>query len=93
MLNKINKKASIGEAITWVVATIIVLVVLLIFIYASNFLGGWNKYTGATPGGKREVEVSSQLTTKTEIAFARAKELKIITLKEEKEIEKWIKGD
>ena len=89
MLN--NKKAGVGEAITWVVATIIVLVVLLIFIYASNALGGWNKYTGKTPGGEISIEIN-QLATKTEIAFAKAKHHNFITETDETEINKWIKG-
>ena len=33
-----NKKAQVGESVTWIVATIILVVVLLIFIYASVVL-------------------------------------------------------
>lgn len=31
----INKKGQVGESITWIIATIVLIVVLLIFIYAS----------------------------------------------------------
>jgi hypothetical protein len=35
---KKNKKAQIGETMTWIVATIIIIVVLSIFIYTSDLL-------------------------------------------------------
>lgn len=35
-----NKKATIGATMTWVVATIIVLFVIIIFVYASGVLAG-----------------------------------------------------
>ena len=90
MLN--NKKAGIGEAITWVVATIIVLVVLLIFMYAANIMGKLREIKGE-PGGEISIDVDSQLTTKTQIAFARAKKFdKGISETEESEINKWIAG-
>lgn len=36
MLN--NKKAQTGEALTWIIATIIIIATLLIFVYASSLL-------------------------------------------------------
>lgn len=33
-----NKKAQIGEAMAWIVATIVIIVILLIFIYVSSIL-------------------------------------------------------
>ena len=33
--NRKNKKAQVGETITWIVATLIIIGILLIFIYAS----------------------------------------------------------
>ncbi len=39
MLNKIkNKKAAIGATMTWVVATIIILLVIILFVYAARLL-------------------------------------------------------
>lgn len=37
MLNN-NKRAQVGESITWVVATIILIVVLIIFVYVASAL-------------------------------------------------------
>jgi biopolymer transport protein ExbD len=34
----LNKRAQVGETMTWVVATVIILVMLVIFIYASSIL-------------------------------------------------------
>jgi hypothetical protein len=36
MLN--NKRAQVGESITWVVATIVLIILLIVFIYASILL-------------------------------------------------------
>jgi hypothetical protein len=33
-----NKKAQLGETMTWIVATIIIVVILTIFIYSSSIL-------------------------------------------------------
>jgi hypothetical protein len=90
MLNKGTKRASVGEAITWVVATIIILVVLLIFIYASNVLGLWKTYKISS--GEVSADIDSQLTTKTEIAFAKAEKVNMISPEEETGINNWIKG-
>lgn len=38
MLNKLNKKGQVGETVTWVVATLIIVIVLVSFIYASSVL-------------------------------------------------------
>ncbi len=35
-----NKKAAIGATMTWIVATIIILFVIILFVYASGFLAG-----------------------------------------------------
>ncbi len=65
MLN--NKKAEIGESITWVVATIIILVVLIIFIYAANVLGGFQSFKVSS--GERILDSDNHLKIKTEAAF------------------------
>jgi len=36
MLN--SKKAQVGETVTWIVATIVLIAILLIFIFASSIL-------------------------------------------------------
>lgn len=41
-----NKKAAIGAAMTWVVATIIILLVIIVFVYAS-----WVLSVGRSKGG------------------------------------------
>ncbi len=46
MFNKKDKKGQIGETITWVVATIIIIVILLVSIFAStSYIGGNKKAT------------------------------------------------
>jgi len=46
MFNKKDKKGQIGETITWVVATIIIIVILLVSIFVStSYIGGSKKAT------------------------------------------------
>jgi len=35
---KNNKKAQVGETLTWIIATLIIIITLIIFIYASSVL-------------------------------------------------------
>lgn len=65
MLN--NKKGEIGESITWVVATVIIIVVLTIFIIASNILGGFSKVSVSS--GERTLNAGSYLDIKTNLAL------------------------
>ena len=67
---KMNKRAGMGEAMTWVVATIIIFVVLAIFVYAANVMGTYRSYTISS--GEIKLDVRSQITTKTEIAFSKS---------------------
>jgi hypothetical protein len=39
----LNKKGQLSDAMTWVVATMIIVVLLAVFIYASDVLGEANK--------------------------------------------------
>ncbi len=64
MLN--NKRGTIGATMTWVVATIIILVVVIIFVYAAGVLAGseWAKnlfkIEGAVGVGKTSSAVDSE---------------------------------
>jgi len=63
-----NKRGQVGESITWVVATIIVIVLLLIFIYASILLS-------KTKSLKLDVKANSEdsfdwINSKTQIAYS-----------------------
>jgi hypothetical protein len=40
---KINSKAQVGETLTWIVATILVVVLLIFFIFGSSLLSGTKK--------------------------------------------------
>lgn len=63
-----NKKAAIGETMTWIIATLIILVVLSIFIYGSHLLGKF-KYVSS---GEIEVEDGKDLLkTKTDVALSK----------------------
>jgi hypothetical protein len=39
----LNKKAQVGESLTWMIATVIIIVILIIFVYASSILAVKNK--------------------------------------------------
>lgn len=66
MLN--SKKAQVGESVTWIIATLIIVMILLIFIYASVILG-------KTKNIKRDIKIDSGnlsldwIKIKTEIAY------------------------
>lgn len=77
----INKKAQVGESITWVVATIIVVVLLIIFIYASILLS-------KTKSLKFDIKANSEdsfdwINSKTQIAYS-------INNNNQNKIEGWI---
>lgn len=80
MLN--SKKAQIGETVTWVVATLIIIAVLVIFIIISVALGKTKNLTS-----NRNVDVGNSaidlIKTKTEIAYS-------INSQNKNKIEEWI---
>ena len=39
MENKISRKGQVGETLTWIIATIVIVVVLLFFIFGASMLG------------------------------------------------------
>lgn len=47
-----NKKAVIGAAMTWLVATLIIIFVVILFVYASGKLAEERKIKGVTLGGQ-----------------------------------------
>ena len=65
MLN--SKKAQIGETITWVFATLIIIGIVLIFIWIS-FLMSKSRFIGVGDVRTDLGKESEQLTTKTSIA-------------------------
>jgi hypothetical protein len=64
----LNKKAQIGHTLTWVLATIIIIFVLLIFIFASAGLSKI-KFIGVGELKSGLNEESSILEEKTNIAY------------------------
>lgn len=75
-----NKKAQVGETLTWMVATIIILVVLVIFVYASIGLAeSKNIASGASTGSSEE----NWMSLKTSLALS-------LNNKNQKDIEVWI---
>jgi len=77
----INKKAQIGESISWVVATIILIVILIIFIYASIALA---KVKSVKLDVKEDSDNSvSWIDSKTQIAYS-------INNNDKSKIEEWI---
>ena len=72
----LNKKAQISEIMTWVVETIVILSILIVFIYASSLLAQKTKTIKAQDlriDSEKEVNL---LDTKTLIAYSSASEEK-----------------
>ena len=80
---QISKKAQIGETMTWVVATIIIVVTLIIFIYVSSLLKEIRniKLPDLKIDSKEDV---NWLETKTSFAHLLSEN------KNKKEIDEWI---
>jgi len=79
----LGKKAQTSEIMTWIVATIIILSILLVFIYASSLLAQKTK-TVKVKDLQIDLEKSVDLLkTKTSIAYDLASE------DDKKIIEKW----
>jgi biopolymer transport protein ExbD len=64
----INKRGQVGESITWVVATIILIIMLIIFIYASIALSK-TKYLKPTIKTNSE-DSFNWINSKTQIAYS-----------------------
>lgn len=63
---KCNKKAQVGETITWVVATIVIIGVMIIFLFISSLMA---KLKSIGIGDLNPtLEKSNPLTTKTSLA-------------------------
>jgi uncharacterized protein (UPF0333 family) len=76
-----NKRGQIGESITWVVATIILIVILIVFIYASIVLS-------KTKSLKFDIKANSEdsvdwINYKTQMAYS-------ISTDNKNKIEQWI---
>lgn len=67
MLNN-SKKGQVGESITWVIATIVVIVLLIIFIYASIVLSELKSLKINTK--KTSVSLVDWIDSKTQMAYA-----------------------
>ena len=80
-----NKKAQIGETLTWVVATLIIIFVLIIFIYASVLM---SKVKAINPN-KLSIKFSE---TESKIGWVEVKTIFAYSLNDEdkKKIDLWI---
>ncbi len=58
-MRTLNKKAQIAETLTWTVATIIIVVVLTLFFFASNILGGMKEVKQKLSEIQGDIEGSS----------------------------------
>jgi len=63
-----NKKGQVGESITWVVATIILIVLLIIFIYASIVLSEFKSLKINTK--KISTGSADWIDSKTQMAYS-----------------------
>jgi uncharacterized protein YxeA len=70
-----SKRAEVGTTMTWVIATIIIVIILLVFLYGSTILGGMNKLS--IEGKKLFVSqdykrTDNWINTKTAMAYSLA---------------------
>jgi ABC-type phosphate transport system permease subunit len=66
--NKKNKKAQVGESITWIIATIILVVILIIFIYASVALSKTKSFNSDVK--EKLTDSVDWINSKTEMAYS-----------------------
>jgi hypothetical protein len=86
MLNKARKRAQVSDTVTWIVATIIIIAILLIFLYISSVLSGENaveKKSSSVFSGGNSAEVVDWIALKTSIAYN-------LNDKNKEVIDKWI---
>lgn len=71
------KKAEVGETMTWMVATIIIVVVLIIFLYTSHLFGSLKSASIQARkflqqiDFEKELEADNWIEVKTNIAFSK----------------------
>lgn len=84
----LNKKAQLGETMTWVVATLIIVTLLLIFIYVSSVLYPIKKLK--VPDLKVDLDRKIDfIYSKTNLAYAN----KELSEEEKNIIESWIEEE
>jgi len=66
----LNKRAQVGEIVTWIVATLIIIVVLITFIYASSILAQKTKIVKVKNLKIDFEEEADWLETKTSLAYS-----------------------
>lgn len=76
-----NKKGQISDTMNWIIATIIIVVVLMLFVYASSVLSKTKVVSYKGPETKVDL-----LETKTSLAF-------LINDDNKNKIEQWIKDE
>ncbi len=79
----LNKKGQIGETLTWIVATILIIIMMIFFIFGASFLGGTKSVVDFRPGifSKTSYEGSAPFLTKSLITYVSLKsELKKISV-------------
>jgi len=72
--SKRNKKGQVGETLTWIVATLIIISVLFIFIYASIAMAKVKSVGSGEIKSKAQETIGKEvdwIETKNEMAFAR----------------------
>jgi hypothetical protein len=67
MLNK-NKKAQVADSVTWIVATIVIIVLLVLFIFGASMLGS----TRVVKGEFRESLLSKSYADKTDLFLVKS---------------------
>jgi len=68
-LKKRGKRAQVGETMTWILATIVLVVLLLTFIYATSILADFKKVVNYKAQEVEIKSISDLIVTKTSLAY------------------------
>ncbi len=88
MLNKKLTKGQVGDTVTWLVATLIIIFILGIFIFISNGLAKANQISSSLKeffSGSKDAAKADWFSVKTNLAFSKNSENK-------DKITEWIKN-
>ena len=64
-----NKKAQVSETVTWIVATLVIIVVLVVFLYFSSILGKGKEITKAEIKSANSEGYSDWINQKNSFAY------------------------
>ncbi len=87
IFHKMKKRAQLSDTMTWIVATLIIILILVIFVYASSLLAKTHKAISSLKsiGSGESGETVNLIEIKNSFAFERNKNNNL-------KIEEWLNG-